>query len=610
MNTYDYILDKINAMKTQYPSLRARTDDYIFSALCIKAHFYKNPALVLNESDFAEIIVDSTNDGGADILLSDPNSEGSDLVIAQSKFYKTISSEQVLNALRKMADFYKDMIAGHYEQFNSRVQQQFLTLNAEVGDESKIHFVFYTSAPKKGINTTRLERKFREQFPDSSAIEVSILFANDIADEIKESEARKPTVERGKIRIDETNNYLLYGDDAAIVNVSAFSIKELYAKHNINLLSLNLRYHINKGKNDKKVDTDILKTIKDNPESFWLKNNGITIICDDFDIDGREVHLENFSIVNGGQTTYLLDKSKDFDEVHDFYLSCKIIKNTGATTKDKMRFSLDIAEAANSQKAIKPADLRANAPEQRRFAQAMREAGIFYQTKRGEKVLQKYRAAYLHTKLEEVSKLCMAAIFQEPCKSRNNPSAAYKEDSYYNPIFNEKFKAQLQVAQICKELLYMDDYFRKKFLKKFDAENRGKPNAEIRIPFAHLSRTICIAFVALAARYHQGNITEEKLTTLTVKQIDSTALRKTLRDLDDMKFLLPVKLYTDSYDTALDKLFNAIISAGTKLFSSERRHNQNLTATNFMKHDKHYYNILNDYWEDLEAKIDEVFAAM
>ena len=65
MNTYDYIASKIHEMKTQYPSLRSRPDDYVFSALCVKAHFYKNPAPVLNENDFAEIIVDSPNDGGA-----------------------------------------------------------------------------------------------------------------------------------------------------------------------------------------------------------------------------------------------------------------------------------------------------------------------------------------------------------------------------------------------------------------------------------------------------------------------------------------------------------------------------------------------------------------
>ena len=48
MNTYYYILDKINALKGMYPSFRSRSDDYIFSALCVKANFYKNPALEIS----------------------------------------------------------------------------------------------------------------------------------------------------------------------------------------------------------------------------------------------------------------------------------------------------------------------------------------------------------------------------------------------------------------------------------------------------------------------------------------------------------------------------------------------------------------------------------
>ena len=333
---YDYIVSKIKSMKEVYPSLRSRSDDYVFSALCVKANFYKNPALILNESEFGEIVVDGQYDGGADILLSDPNSEGADLVIGQSKFYKTISYEDVLNAMLKMALFYKDMVRGHYEQVNATVQRRFLTLNSEIGDESKIRFVFYTSAPQGGIRRDRIEKKFREQFTDSTAIDVSILFASDIEDEIKESESRRPTVESGKIRIDEAGNYLQYGENAAIVNVSAYSIKQLYAQHNTNLLSRNLRYHIA----GRDIDKGIAETINTNPESFWLKNNGITIICDDFVIDGKEVKLRNFSIVNGGQTTYILHKSASINDTNDLYLPCKIIKATGESEDEKNAFSL------------------------------------------------------------------------------------------------------------------------------------------------------------------------------------------------------------------------------------------------------------------------------
>ena len=600
-NSYDYIASNINLLKEKYPSLRTKSDDYVFSVLCVKAHFYKNPALVLNEDDFLKIVVDGWADGGADILLSDPNSEGSDLVIGQSKFHKNISTEQVLNAVRKMADFYKDMTAGHYERFNSRVQSRFLTLNAEVGEESKIHFVFYTSAPKKKINTPYIEKKFREQFTALDKVELSILFADDIAEEIREAKSTKRIVERGDILIDKTNNCLRHDDDAAIVNVSARSITELYAKHDINLLARNLRYYIKGGKKEKTVDDAISKTIRNAPDAFWLKNNGITIICDDFRIDGRVVHLKNFSIVNGGQTTYQLHKNASLVAEHNFYLPCKIIKTKGHSEQEKLAFSLEIATAANSQKAITNADLKANAPEQITFAKAMLQVGVFYQSKRGEDIPKKYRPAHMNTKLDMVGKLCLAAIFQEPCKSRTNPSVAYKEEKYYTPIFREN---QEQVARICKELLYIDSYFLKKFLPEF---KRDDDNGE-RVSFACIARRICVAFVALAARYHQGNLTKKDLEVLTAEQPNAKDLYETFRDLGEMKYLLPMKIDTDAYDETLNKLFTIFIKSGGRTYKTARKYNSKITETNFFKSDRNYYDILDDNWETLEEAIQQIFA--
>ncbi|MBQ6759697.1 MAG: AIPR family protein, partial [Selenomonadaceae bacterium] len=360
-------------------------------------------------------------------------------------------------------------------------------------------------------------------------------------------------------------------------------------------------------KSEQKVDNAINSTIKNNPESFWLKNNGITITCDNFRISGREVHLENFSIVNGGQTTYLLNKNKKLIDAHDFYLPCKIIKNVGNTEQERIQFSSKIAEAANSQKPIKPADLLANAPEQLRFAKAMLAVDLFYQTKRGEEIPPKYHRAYLHTKLEEVGKLCLAAIFQEPCKSRNNPSVAYKhidegdKNPYYKTIFNGN---QFQVAQICKELLYIDSYF-PTFRKKFDTDNEGKPNAEYRKDFAHIARRTCVAFVALAARVHQDNLTDENIATLTSEKSDKKVLYEMLRNLGDMKFLLPIKLYTDDYKAALDKLFTLFIQNGVRVYKLSK-----IPATNFFKAEQNYYDILSDDWEELKSKINKIFAGI
>ena len=492
------------------------------------------------------------------------------------------------------------MKAGHYERVNAQVQSRFLSLDAERSDEAKVHFVFYTSALQKTtIDKDYIEKNFRAQFTALDKIEVSILFAEDIKNEIDEWNSRKPTVSNGKIQIDEANNYLLYGEDAAIVNASAFSIKKLYGEYNIGLLSRNLRYHIKGGKLDKKIKD----TINKDPASFWLKNNGITIICDDFDIDGREVKLSNFSIVNGGQTTYLLNKSNITDK-KDFWLTCKIIKTVGETEDEKVAFSLEIAEAANAQKAIKPADLRANAPEQGRFAQAMRAVDVYYQIKRGEGVPDKYRDDdYRHTKLEEVGKLCLAAIFQMPCKSRTDSKSYYKEN-YYDVIFNGN---QEQIAVISKELLYIDWYFSKKFLPEFTRNNEQTLNSSARIEFARLAGRICVAFVALAARYHQGNITDKDLASLTDENSCSNAY-KMLCDLGEMKFLLPIELYADAYNEALDKFFTAIIDAGAATYSIAHQLKPALTATNYVKTDANYYNILKINWASLKLKIKEIFS--
>ena len=66
--------------------------------------------------------------------------------------------------------------------------------------------------------------------PNSDKFELRVLYADDVCDEIKEAESRRPTVESGKIVIDASNNYLEYGDEAVIANVSAFCIKEVSGK--------------------------------------------------------------------------------------------------------------------------------------------------------------------------------------------------------------------------------------------------------------------------------------------------------------------------------------------------------------------------------------------
>jgi hypothetical protein len=604
--SYEIIQDKIAAMKRNYPSLREKSDDYVFTILCVRANFYKNPALDFTDQTATEIVVDGQYDGGVDALLLDPNSEEENLIIVQSKFYQDISFDQVRAAIQKMILFYKDMDRGEYQNVNATVQRRFLTLNAEVGDESKIRFVFYTSAKKNRIRTDRIEKILKEEFQDNDRYEISLLYADDIVEEIKELESRRPTVESGVISIDEANNVLAYGEDAVIVNVSAFSIKELYALHNTNLLSRNLRYYIRK----RDIDDSINQTIKNEPDQFWFRNNGITIVCDYFRVDGKIVHLKDFSIVNGGQTTTLIHRSNQITKDSDLYLPCKIIKSIGDNLDEKNQFILDIAKATNSQKPIKQIDLKANAPEQVRFCSSTREVDIFYQTKRGESVPKDYKIDYKNADLAQVGKLCLAGVFQVPAASRSKPSSLYL-DRFYGPIFHGN---QSQVVEIVKELLYIDYFFRKKYVKEFDKQHESDIISPIA--FAHNARTLCISFVALAARVKNDNIDENDLRIFFSHCSENRAyddyLYDVFSDIGNITSLLPKEIFKDKdkYETVLSSLFDTIIMSGFRYFQMIKRGDASINETNFLKSDQNYYEILKTDWYDISNRINAIYETM
>ena len=347
-----------------------------------------------------------------------------------------------------------------------------------------------------------------------------------------------------------------------------------------------------------------LSKIQSNPNSFWFKNNGITIICDDFEISGNQIKLTNFSIVNGGQTTYNLSKSEFIDKSHDFFLPCKIIKTHGETEDERGLFSLEIAKATNSQKAIKQIDLKANAPEQVRFAKAMRAVEIFYQTKRGESVPNQYKDPTKNTDLYEIGKLFLAGVFELPATSRNKPSKLF-DPPFYGPIFNSS--NQSQIASLSRELLYMDNYFKTIFLPKFDESCADNPNKDELIQFAHNARTTCIAFAGLIGRYRQNIITLEDLKKMIRTYVSGTYeedLYDIFKKIGDAKTFYPSKIFDDKekYDDILYDLFNGIVKAGRTCYSHARRDSSsgdNLNISNYLKKDINYYSILDSEWDSL-----------
>ncbi|MDR0196824.1 MAG: AIPR family protein, partial [Oscillospiraceae bacterium] len=58
------------------------------------------------------------------------------------------------------------------------------------------------------------------------------------------------------------------------------------------------------------INNEVLQTIRENPENFILLNNGITVICENFERQNKLLKIKNPQIVNGCQTSNVLFLAK------------------------------------------------------------------------------------------------------------------------------------------------------------------------------------------------------------------------------------------------------------------------------------------------------------
>ncbi len=601
------IINKIDSLRKEFPFLMKEKDYYIFNAVAVQTIFYKNPSHPLEASHLEKIIVDGKMDGGIDCILTDEDSDFSDIILMQCKYNESFTLEEIKATLDKLYAAYLHLIEGKYSYFKDNLVSQYTECNYEMEDNAKVHFVLCISSPQKNIKMKSITNYFNTIIGDNTNLILDVYFEKDIVDKIVEFDSLRRTVSNGIIKMDYAQNYLSYKEieneleaDAIIINSSAWSIKELYSRHHLALFSQNLRFFV-KSKN---IDIEIKKSIDKYKKKFWYKNNGITIICDSFEITGKEVRLTNFSIINGGQTTTLLGLHDSLNEKNDFFLPLKIIKIQGLTEEERQHFIFEIAIATNSQKAIKPADLKANRPEQILFANEMRKINIFYRTKRGEAIPKNYSSKEKNLDLSKASKLGLAGIYLLPGTSRSKPSIIYSEEtSFYDEIFL-KYRENSTVT--IKDLLYIDNYFDTKFKKEYQRKTKQTK----KVTFANNSRTLCLAYCGFLSKYLNNEFNDNQLYEIcNFDYKDSKEVKnvqKTLSNPTKLKGIFNQHVYEnlDVFEDNLYKIFAFICKQGFSVFETVNVE-ETTDESNWLKKDVSFYRIIANSFDDLREMIEE-----
>lgn len=576
----DYFKFHINNLKNKFPAFSELKDYHIFSLLCIKYFFFSDAGMPFDQDIVLEYLTDGPNDGGIDAIFNDSTSEGNDVIIVQSKYYEhsELSAQDVAGELYKINETIKLLQSNKVSGFNEKLVTAFRNATSQCEDNGEIRICFFTSfQPKNKRERNKIEKNMKTYF---NKYDLEMNFRTEVESQIELCDNGKLFVDYDKLVLDKKNNYLQY-EDSIIVNISAQSLQELQNRRRNGLLGMNLRYYVRQ----KAVDSGIETTISKEPQNFWYKNNGILIICDDYELDGIEIKLFNFSIINGGQTTNRIGKL-DIDK--DFYLQCKVVKAKGKSRNDKDIFINNIAESTNSQKPIKKADLKANTPDQLRLKERLHRKHVYYITKKGDKTPKQYTEPYQTATLEQVGKLGLSAILQIPGSARSNSQRMYNDDYYYS-IFGSDAPEGV-IADLLKISYYYDQFI------KTDIKDKGYDERTV-LPMIKNGRTFQYACITLLCKINYGVFSYDIIASLLN---NTDELKTALRQMGDMNCIIKnhieneSKIFFEIFSEIGEEVLGYCFDNALDKAESEQK---TLAPSDYLKSDLNYYkDIIKRLW--------------
>ncbi|MHB8752762.1 MAG: AIPR family protein, partial [Aggregatilineales bacterium] len=163
-----------------------------------------------------------------------------------------------------------------------------------------------------------------------------------------------------------------------MIAVSLVHIHDFVSAGRFELFASNVRQYLR----GTKVNRGIRETIQNSPERFWLYNNGITIVCDDFQEENFSVQVLSPQIVNGCQTAQsiweILSKKREGDrqQIRGDVL-VRIIKGANDTEKE------NITRYTNTQNAVRGKDFFSLDDFQKKLQRRFKSLGYFYEIQRG-----------------------------------------------------------------------------------------------------------------------------------------------------------------------------------------------------------------------------------
>lgn len=488
---------------------------------------------------------------------------------------------EVFNVLSRISAEIDDVAKKHF--FGNKEAEDLLRDYLDESENKKIIIRIITDYSCDEEEKYELNKKIENFNVSVKNLDVSavIHFGDDVQAVIESNRAPFDWVEEGKVVIDQPNNFLKYEDHSIVCNISAKSLKALWAAEgNRGLLAMNLRYYIKSSNIDTKIEDSIMFDGKD----FWYLNNGIIIVCNDYKIVNNEVHLKQFSIVNGGQTSRMIGTTP-FDQ--DFYISCKIIKNVFESSQDKNVFIAKVAEASNTQKPIKAKDIIANRVEQRDLKTMLAENKIFIEIKRGEKCFhEQYPEPWQRTKNNELAQDLYSFVYMEPGPARNSVSSLLSNEEKYSLIFKEHKYS----FEFLRDLLFLEKAY-KEYQKVINKNKENDGDSAIKKGLVKNGLWYCLATIGYILKLHYNKEYRSNMYQYRNQEVKYSLYSPELAFMH--AFIYSKQSYKDFRDSAFELFDTVFTQLIVPQFKLARESNAALAYSNWTKSNTGFNNIRN-----------------
>ena len=428
---------KFEAFKRRFPMLLTSDtakDEDIFPAFYLHVAYFKD---AFSERIANEAVCGEKGDGGIDAVFSNP-AGGSEVVIVQSKCTKTVTPKSLKAELSKISFTLREFASRAGSRRAERVKAAFARAVDNCEDRENVCYAidfvtcYIPESDRRRKALIDVCDSWRDKMKRQGVNRVTMVFGDHLLDMAETWNCEKEFVDKDELRWFPKHKFVRYRG-SYMLNLRASSLKKVYTEHNNKVLGLNLRYHVMRNALQKDVDTKIGETICNRPDEFWYLNNGVMIVCRRMKFKkGDVLELCDYSIVNGGQTTYnIYTKLRK----RDFAVPCKIVVVRDRKRSRGKDFAQEIAVSANSQKPIAAASLVANEDRQKRLEDALGDCQIGYLRKEGSRpAFKKYRS---NETVEDIGKLGLAGILLMPMEARNKTQTMF-ESPFYKLIFRKE----------------------------------------------------------------------------------------------------------------------------------------------------------------------------